>query len=47
VGLRKLLARKPAEDPLERLAELGRETGGGYRTGLFAPQKTQSDAAEI
>jgi hypothetical protein len=25
VGLRKLLTRQPAEDPLERLAELGRE----------------------
>jgi hypothetical protein len=26
MGLRRLLTRQPAEDPLERLAELGRET---------------------
>jgi hypothetical protein len=47
VGLRKLLGRKPPKDPLEHLAEPGRETGGGYRTGPFAPLKTQGEAPPV
>jgi hypothetical protein len=36
VGLRKLLTRQtPAEDPLERLAELGRELAAPHPPGLF------------
>jgi hypothetical protein len=44
VGLRKLLARKPAEDPLKRLAELGRETGR-YHPRQFRHGTGESDAA--
>jgi hypothetical protein len=48
MGLRRLLTRQPAADPLGRLAELGREassTAGGYCTAPFAPLKTQDSAA--
>jgi hypothetical protein len=48
MGLRRLLTRQPAEDPLERLAELGRETGSAtspLRTGLFAEQATRAGPA--
>jgi hypothetical protein len=43
VGLRKLLARKPAEDPLKRLAELGRE----HPTPRFADRATRDEAAPV
>jgi hypothetical protein len=45
VGLRKLLARKPAEDPLERLAALGREEGGTYPSRPFRHAIGESDPA--
>jgi hypothetical protein len=44
VGLRKLLARKQAEDPLERLAALGREH---HPTPQFAELATRDEAAPI
>jgi hypothetical protein len=48
VGLRKLLARKPAEDhPLKRLAELGREELASSRRRPFAGVATRDDATPI
>jgi hypothetical protein len=46
VGLRKLLSRQPAEDPLERLAELGRETAH-HPAPAFAELATEGAAAPI
>jgi hypothetical protein len=45
MGLRKLLTRQPAEDPLERLAELGRKVGATHPSRPFADATTQSEAA--
>jgi hypothetical protein len=47
VGLRKLLSRQPAEDPLERLAELGRETAHHPTTRHFPRPARESDAAPV
>jgi hypothetical protein len=48
VGLRKLLTRQPAEDPLEHLAELGREAEStAPSTGLFAQMTTEDEAAPL
>jgi hypothetical protein len=55
VGFKRFLSRgesaeTDAEDPLERLAELGRETGspaaGGYSGAPFAQLATLDEAAE-
>lgn len=56
MGLRKLLSRQPAaaEDPLERLADLGRLEGepsspatGGYPSRQKAPAKPQDGTAGV
>jgi hypothetical protein len=49
VGLRRLLTRQPAkaEDPVERLAELGREQADHHPTRPFAEPATQDAAAPI
>jgi hypothetical protein len=48
VGLRKLLTRQPAEDPLERLAERGREPDSAVTpSAAFADRATRDDAAPI
>jgi hypothetical protein len=47
VGLRKLLARKPAEDPLKRLVELGREELASSGRRPFAGVATRDEAAPI
>jgi hypothetical protein len=50
VGLRRLLNRQTAEDPLKRLAELGREESsatGAYPARPFAEPATRDEAAPI
>jgi hypothetical protein len=46
VGLRKLLSRRPAEDPLEHFAELGREQAE-HPPRQFPRATTESSAAPV
>ena len=47
MGFRKLLARKPAEDPLERLAELGREHADPHHSTCPFPEQATTNAAAL
>jgi hypothetical protein len=47
MGLRRLLARKPAEVPLERLAELGREQAADHPTRPVAQPDNSERRAPV